>query len=456
MKKVISVFLCAAMLLFSLAACNGTDNRLSVTTAKVKSSDTLSAADYSGIIHSAQSTAVISTVSAKVASVNVKLGQKVNAGDVLMRLDTSDAELALKQAQAGLDTANASYQKVASAGSKQAETQAHQALVSAQNESRDASTNYKLVKEQFDKNISVAPAQAAYDHAKSEYDRISYLLSLGEASQNDVKTAQSTLTSASAQLESAKASAQTALNAANSRQINAQNALRTAQENYDLTLNAINPENASAAKASVDSAAVAVEVAQKRITDSAVKAPISGSVGAVNVKAGDLAAPQAPAFQIVGDSGMEVTVNVTETMVRKLTAGTKATIIPAVSGEKFSGSVTEVAAMATAQTGMFTVKVGIDNAADLKDGMQASVSFQGDSSNGAVLVPTKSVLTADGKSIVFAARGGKAVQVEVTAGETQGAYVSVKGLNPDDEVIVQGVNKAKNGADLHIVSNANG
>lgn len=456
MKKVISIFLCAAMLTFTLAACSGADNRLSVTTAKVKSTDTLATADYSGVIHSVQSTAVIPSVSAKIASVSVKLGQQVNAGDVLMQLDTSDSELALKQAQAGLDTANANYQKAASAGSKQAETQTHQALVAAQNEMRDASANYKLVKDQFDKSSTVAPAQAAYDHAKSEFDRISYLVSIGEESQNDLKNAQSSLTSAAAQLESAKATAQTTLNAADSRQKNAQIALKTAQENYDLTLGSINPENVNAAKASVDSAAVAVEIAQKRISDSTVKAPISGAVGAVNVKAGDLAVQQTPSFQIIGDSNMEVTVNVTETMVRKLTAGTKATVILAATGEKLSGSVTEVAAMATAQNGMFTVKVGIDNATGLKDGMQASVSFLGSSNSGTVLVPTKSILTRDGKSIVFAARSGKAVQVEVTSGEVQGAYTSVKGLNAEDEVIVQGANKAQNGADLHIVSNTNG
>ncbi len=456
MKKVISISLCAVILMFSLAACGGADDRLSVTTAKVKSTDTLSAADYSGVIHSIQSMAIIPSVSAKVVSVSVELGQRVNAGDTLMQLDTSDAELALKQAQAGLDTANANYQKISSAGSKQAVAQAHQTLAAAQNEMRDAGTNYNQVKEQFTKNITVTPAQSAYDNAKRECDRIAFLVSLGEESENNLKTAQNALASASAQLESAKAAAQAAMNAADSRQKNAQNALNTAQENYDLTVNAINPESVAAAKASVDSAAVAVEVAGKRISDSTVRSPIAGVVGAVNVKAGDLAVQQTPSFQIVGDSAMEVTVNVTETMIRKLAVGTKASIILAATGEKFTGSVTALSPMATAQNGMFAVKVSIENAANLKDGMQASVQFSDDSNTGTVLVPVKSVLTREGKSVVFAARGGKAVQVDVTAGETQGAYVSVKGLNAEDEVIVQGVNKAKNGVDLHIVSNTNG
>ena len=455
MKKVISVSLCAAMLVLSLTACSGSDDRLSVTTAKVKSTDALTAADYTGTVHAAQSVAIIPSVSAKVASVAVVLGQQVKAGDVLMQLDTSDAALGLKQAQAGLDTANANYEKISSAASKQAVVQAQQALAAAQNEMRDANTNYSLVKKQFDQKTAVAPAQAAYDKAKADYDRAKLMLSTGAASQYDVNNAQNAMNAASAQLESAKASAQTSMNAADSRQKNAQNSLNTAQENYNLTVGSLNPENVKAAQASVDSAEVAVEVARKRISDSTVKSPIAGTVGAVSVKAGDLAVQQAPSFQIVGDTGMEVTVNVTETMIRKLAVGSKASVVISATGEKFDGSVTEMATMATAQTGMFTVKVGIGSADGLKDGMQADVNFSGDGNTGTVLVPAKSVLNRDGKSVVFAARNGKAVQVDVTVGETQGAYVEVKGPGKDDEVLVQGANKAKNGVDLHIVSNTN-
>lgn len=456
MKKGISIILCAAMLLTFLTACGGTDDRLSVTTAKVKSTDALASADYNGVIHSAKSMAVISTVSAKVASVNVKMGQTVKAGDVLMQLDTSDARLALKQAQAGLGTANANARKIGSAGSKQAAQQASQALSAAQNEVRDSAANYSLVKKQYDQNQLIAPAQAAYDKAKSDYEKTKLMVSTGAASPYDLKNAQNTLNSAGAQLESAKAAAQNTLNAADTRRKNAQNALNTAQVNYNLTMQAINPENEAAAKAGVDSASAAVQIAQKRINDSTVKAPMDGTVGAVNVKEGDLAAPQAPAFQIVGNSVMEVAVNVTESMVRKLSVGQKASVFLAAAGVKVDGTVTEITSMASPQSGMFPVKLSIANTQNLKDGMQASVHFPGTGSAGTVLVPTRSVLNRDGKSIVFAARGGKAAQVEVTVGETQGAYVEVKGLGSGDEVIVQGVNKAKDGVNLHIVSNTNG
>ena len=456
MKKIISAFLCLAVLALPLTACSGADGAVSVTTAQAKSTDTLQTADYGGVIHADKTMAVIPSATAKVVSVNVTLGQHVAAGDVLMQLDTSDAELALKQAQAGLDSADASADKVGSAANKQAAQQAAQALAAAENEAHDAADNYNLVKKQHDQNLSVAPAQAAYDKAKGDYDKVQLMLSTGAASQYDLTNAQNALDSAAAQLQIARDSAQTALNAASTREKNARTALATAQQNYSLTIQAINPENQAAAEAGVASAAAAVEIAQKRIDDSTVRAPIDGTVGAGNVKEGDLAVPQNPAFQIVGNSAMVIAVNVTESLVGKLTVGHKAAVSLAATGEQVDGTVSEIASMALPQSGMFPVKLTLADNKNIKDGMQASVHFTDAGTPGTVLVPTRSVLELNGKKVVFAARNGKAAQVQVSVVDTQGAYDAVKGLDAGDEVVVQGIGKVKDGSELHIVSNTNG
>jgi HlyD family secretion protein len=456
MKKGIATILCAAVLISALTACGGSDERLNVTTAKVKSTGTLLAADYIGTIHAASAMAVYSTVSAKVASVNVKLGQQVKAGDILMQLDTSDAALALKQAQAALDTANISAHKVGSAANPQAAQQTSQALAAAQNELHDAQANYALIKKEYDQNILTASAQTAYDQAKNAYTKTSLMASTGAASPNDLKLAQDALNSASAQLESAKAAAQNTLNAADTKQKNAQNALNTAEQNSALTQQTVNPDNAAAAKAGVKSAEATVQVAQKRISDSTVRAAIDGTVGAVNVKAGDMVSPQLPAFQISGNAGMKADASVTENRALKLTVGSKATVYPSSGGSPIVGTVSEISSMASAQSGLFPVKILLTDGQRLMDGMQATIHFPETETPGTVLVPSRSVLNRDGKSVVFVARNGKAAEVAVIAGETQGAYVSVKGLSGSDEVLVQGADKAKSGDDLHVISNANG
>ena len=454
-QNMLSIALCAILLAGVLTGC-AQSNLRSVTTVKVKSADILATTDYSGAVHAATSMAVIPNVSGKVAAVNVALGQTVRAGDVLMTLDTADADLALRQAQASFENARANYEKVSQAGSKQAETQARQSLTAAENELRDARTNYELIKSQYDSGASVAPAQAAYDSAKGEVDRITFFVSIGEESEYSLQNAQSALSTAAAQLENAKASAQTAINSADSRLQNAQSALNTAQENYNLTVSSVNPGNIKAAKAGMESAEVSVEVAQKRLDDCTVRSPIDGTVGAVYVKAGDMTGQQSEAFHILGiQTGMNLEASVTESAAAKLTAGMTATVTLTGTSETREATVSEIAPMADAKTGLYLVKVLLSDAQELKDGMLATVNFSGNG-NGSVLVPQKSLLVQEGKRFVYVVQEGRAVHTEVGAGTVQGAYVAVVGLDVGTEVILQGADQVTEGEVVRVVSGANG
>ena len=454
-QKMLSAVLCAALLAGVLAGC-GESSLRSVTTVRAKSADILATSDYSGTVHAALSMAVIPNTAGKVTAVNVVLGQTVKAGDVLMTLDTADAALSLKQAEASFENARANYEKISQAGSKQAETQTRQSLTAAQNELRDAQANYDLMKSQYDSGSSLAPAQAAYDNAKAEADRISFSISLGEESEYSLQNAQNALSTAAAQLQNAKASAQTAMNSADSRLHNAQSALNTAQENYNLTVSSVNPQNSKAAKASMESAGVSVEVAQKRLDDCTVKSPIDGTVGAVNVKAGDMAGQQSEAFHILGiQTGMNVEASVTESAAAKLTSGMTATVTLTGTGETRTATVSELAPMADVNTGMYLVKVLLRDTEGLKDGMMATVRFSGNGDKS-VLVPQKSLLSQEGKHVVYVVQNGKAVQTEVGQGAVQGAYVSVVGLEVGTEVILQGADKVTNGETVRVVSNTNG
>ena len=453
--RTICTILCGALLAVSLSGCGQEDASVPVTTAKVKATDTLSASEYSATVRDTLTRAVIPNISGKVVQVHAELGQQVKAGDVLMELDTADALLSLKQARAGLVSAQANYNKISSSGVKQSESQARQALESAQSEVRDATDNYNTVKDQFDRGVATAPAQAAYDAAKSEYDRIAFMVSIGEESEYSLTTAQGNLNTAAAQLDTAKTSAQNSLTNAETRLRNAQSAQRTAQENYTLTVNALNPENVKAAKASIESSQVAVEIAQKRIDDSVIRAPIDGVIAAVNVKPGDMAAQQAAAFEIYGNQTMEVEVSVTESAAAKLAAGSAAQITITASGEVREGSVATLSPSADPATGTFTVKVAFADSTGLRDGMNATVRFSAPPSDQ-VFVPLKSLIDEGGAQVVYAVRGGSAARVEVTPGDTRGAYIAVSGLAPEDEVIVQGADRVGDGAAVHIVSNVNG
>lgn len=453
-KPIFATALCAVLLSSLLAACT-TETATSVSTVQVKPADSLSRSDYSGTVHASTSMAVIPNVAAKVSSVHVELGQAVKAGEVLMQLDSSDAKLSLKQAQASYESSRANYEKIAGAGTRQAEAQARQSLTAAENEVRDATVNYESTKSQFESGTTVAAAQVACDSAKSEVERISLLISMGEESSYSLQNAQNTLSTATAQLENAKSSAQTAMNAADSRLKNAQSAYNTAQENYNLTVSSLNPENVKSAKASMESAKVSIEVAQKRVNDCSIVAPIDGLISAMTVKRGDMVSQQMEAFHIFGQGdGMELEAKVTESAAAHLQVGMTAMVTLSGTGEQLEASVFALSPMAEASSGMYVVKLRLQESATLKDGMQATVRFAGQD-DGSVLVPQKSLVTDGGKCRVFVVQDGKVCATEVVQGALQGAYVSVTGVATGSEVVLQGTDRVVDGQSVRVVSGGN-
>lgn len=206
MKKTISAALCAVLSMSVLAGCASAET--SITVARVKTSSSLEAVSYDGKINSSESMMIIPSASGKVTSVKVDIGSQVKKGDVLFTIDDTTAQLQLRQAKASLNSAGANYSKIVSAANPQAETQAKQALERAENELRDAQTLYDSTKAQFESSSLIMPAQAAYDNALSNYERISFLAESGEESQYNLDTAKNALDTASAQLENAKSQAQ--------------------------------------------------------------------------------------------------------------------------------------------------------------------------------------------------------------------------------------------------------
>ena len=73
--------------------------------------------------------------------------------------------------------------------------------------------------------------------------------------------------------------------------------LKTAQGNYDITVGVVLEENKTSAKASVNSASVAMEAASNALNNTVVYAPISGYIAGRNVNKGQIVSPGAEAFR---------------------------------------------------------------------------------------------------------------------------------------------------------------
>jgi membrane fusion protein (multidrug efflux system) len=133
----------------------------------------------------AHTVTVSAEISGRITDVAVTDNQPVEAGAVLLRIDDSDYQASLKQAEAGVAAAQAGIANVA-------------AQIEAQNAKVDAAQK------------QVAQAQAALEFAKSEDQRNRELLARGTATQQQADQAASTLRQDQAALDTASANVEAA------------------------------------------------------------------------------------------------------------------------------------------------------------------------------------------------------------------------------------------------------
>ena len=126
----------------------------------------------------------------------------------------------------------------------------------------------------------------------------------------------------------------------------------------------------------MQSAQVALEIAQKKLADCTVKAPMSGEVAAKNIAVGDIASPQVTAVTLIDAQKMIVHINVTETNISRVKIGMAAEIKVQALNAVSKGIVVSVAPACDAKTVMFPVEIQVNNEdGKLKPGMIADITL---------------------------------------------------------------------------------
>ncbi|MDD2457673.1 MAG: efflux RND transporter periplasmic adaptor subunit [Eubacteriales bacterium] len=134
---------------------------------------------------------------------------------------------------------------------------------------------------------------------------------------------------------------------------------------------------ADVAKGQFEASKAAVAIAQKKLDDCVIKAPIDGDVSQKMISVGSMAAPTAPAINLINTKDFLVHVNITETELGLVKIGNKANIAVQSIGVQTSGTVTYIAPACDAKTGLFPVEIRISNTnGQLRVGMMADVKLQ--------------------------------------------------------------------------------
>jgi multidrug efflux pump subunit AcrA (membrane-fusion protein) len=205
----------------------------------------------------------------------------------------------------------------------------------------------------------------------------------------------------------------------------------------------------TAAEARLKEAEAAAALAEQRIRQSVVRAPIEGVLYQFDIKPG----AYLNAGDAVGAIGrldrVKVNVYVDEPDLGRVAKGMPVEITwDAQPGRQWMGEVdrtaTEVVALGTRQVG--EVACVIENPdRDLLPGTNVNVQIQAQSVGDALAVPKEAVRTQDGKTGVFVLAGDHLAWKSVTLGVASTTKTQVQGLNEGDAVALSSEKPLKDG-----------
>jgi multidrug efflux pump subunit AcrA (membrane-fusion protein) len=414
MRKLHALFLSFCILL-ALASCSANSGGVNVTASKVKTDSTLDESAYQACLQAVTEVTLIPKVTATISDVKCKVGDHVNQGDVLITLDRSDIQNQYNQAKAAYNIAKINYENTKNGSA--------------------ASTRLKLQQAVDSAKIGVETATIALETSQSSYDKVNFLVSIGEASSYDLQ-----------QAESALKNAQCALDTANSN-------LKSAQDTLNLNDSTLIPESIAVAAKQVDSAKASLDIAQSALDNTIITAPIRGEIAALNATAGEIAAAQSTNVTVIDTSTMNLVISVTGSDVLALQTGMEVPVTLNDVAKEYTGIISTISPSANAETGLFEVKINLDNSTgELMAGMLATAQFDGGEEVPAIYVPLQSVLEENGTFFVYKVSGDHVEKTLVTTGESKNLYIAiVSGLTNDDTVVVEGADKISDGTQINVI-----
>lgn len=375
-------------------ASSGQRNAEPVVVAAVRHLPVTTWVDISGTLEPDERVLIAAKVNGRVSTIEHDLGDRVEAGAVLARIDDTDYQIALMQKRLAL-----------------AETLAELGLTDVPGPDFDVGSVPR---------VKAAKAQAA--NAVAKRNRIAELIVSNPSafSQQD--------------FEDVKTVADVALANAEVAALDARTLLATVQTRR---------ADVSKAQRDVDETVV-------RVPAGVSKAPYG--VAARSVSVGDLLAVGSPVFTLVRDNPVKFTTQVPERYAGKVAAGQRVEVTVESQAEKVQGTVRRVSPVIEPESRTFQVQVEIANEKQaLKTGGFARGRIAVGEVAGAVFVPPEAVVTFAGVRKVFSVTDGKAVEHLVVTGEQRDGWVQVvSGLEGVESVISKGAARLTRGVPVSV------
>lgn len=456
--------------------------RENLQSAVVERGDMLVTVSASGQIKPAEQADLSFEASSQVAEVLVEVGDDVQTGDVLVRLDAERATLEADRARANLAAAEAQLAKLR-AGARVEEVEANRANLRAADAQVGAAAAERdqvaagpgqpqIAAAEAEVASAITEQKKAYDRHERTMECFTFSISEGEPirlpsgdvitatediereicpllgvpeeqSRYRLEAADEALEAARARLEEVKDGAsQNQLRAAQANVASAASQRDAAQAQLDLLLEGPAEEQIAAAEGRVAQARAAVRQAELVVEQAVLEAPFDATVAAVHVETGQQASTGLPAVTLVDASGFHITVAVDELDVGRLAKGQTARLtFDALPNARVTGTVQHIAEAAGGDEGVVTYDVRIDlepTDAPIRADMTTNATIVVEELTDVVTIPTWAVRVDrdTGGYYVNRRTGNDLERADVTLGaRSEGVAQVLDGLAPGDEIV---------------------
>ena len=389
---------------------------IAVTTAKAESRDVPAYIQATGSFTPQESSNVAPKVAGKVVNVGVNVGQFVQQGTLIIKIDDRDAKLQLAQAQAGV--------KQAQAAVRQAEAR----IGLGPNGEFNASN----VPEVRAANATYEQTLAELKQAEANEKRYRELVETGDVSMVTYEQYRTTRDTARARANNSKQQLEAAVN--NARQ---------------------NNQAIKSAEANVDAARAQVQTAEQAVADTVVRAPFSGFVSERQVAVGEFVSTASVLAVLLRTNPIKMEIQVAESDVPTVAIGRGVSVeVSAYKDRRFGGTVSAINPALDATSRSAIVEASIENGDNaLRPGMFGTARITREGGSVGIFVP-KSAVYSDATTQsyrVFAIVDGVAKLRVVQLGPEEGdSYQIVSGLMADEIVATSNLDQLYEGAKVAV------
>ena len=343
--------------------------------------------ELSGTLLSPVMAKISSEVAGVIREVRVQLGTEVRAGDVLVRLEPTELKLAVDRAESAL---------------RQVEAQL--GIDRGQDKRPPPDEQIASVRQQI----------ANHDDAKAAFERAQQLSERGLLTKADRDTAETRVKVSEANLQAAL-------------------------------------DNVRSLKASLQDRRASYELAQKKLADAVIRAPVAGAVSERLVQPGEYIRENTPVASVVQVNPLKLKTAIQEKHASLIRPGQGVEFsVEAFLNRTFKGKIAYVSPAVDQATRTFPVEALVDNNDRvLKPGFFAKGVVLTKVDENVLAVPEDAISTLAGVSTVYIIESGKARQQQITLGARKDKLVEVTtGLNGDETLATSNLSQLATGVSV--------